>query len=293
MEQKVCFFSAGVPIAGVIGIPDDYRQGEKRAGIVFCCGFISVKEIHIPANAEYMRRRGYVTLRFDYRYFGESGGEPRSRLIPQDQVADIQSAVTFLQHRPEVDPERIGLYGHSWGFGNVSYVAGIDDRIKCTVGIGGPADCERQFRLGTGFERFLERVKRARTEFILTGKPTYADVSKFMGRDPEMARVIEEQKQLYSTWRPEFTFESLADVMRFKPESVVHQIAPRAIMWLFSDADKLVSQFEGTSFLAKAREPKQLVILNGLTHDDMYREPGFSQVMEHTRAWFAKYLPAR
>jgi len=41
--------------------------------------------------------------------------------MPMRQIEDIRNAVTFLQHQPEVVPERIGLFGVSLGGANVSY----------------------------------------------------------------------------------------------------------------------------------------------------------------------------
>lgn len=293
MEKKVQFYSEGTPMAGSLGLPDDYQAGEQRAAVIFCQGFTGVKEMMLPENAKRLRAEGYVTLNFDYRYFGESGGEPRSRLIPMAQVTDIRSAITFLQHQPEVNADRIGLYGTSFGCANVTYTAGIDERVKCAVGVVGPGDCERQFRLGPTFDRFMDKVRKEKAEFVLTGKPAYMQTARIMARDPEVAAEIEKMGQTYPEWKPEVTFESLLDIMEFKPESVVDRIGPRAMLWIHTDKDKLVPLFEAQSMYAKARQPKKLVVLENMVHEDVYRGEGFEQTMQHTSAWFREHLPAR
>lgn len=293
MERRVQFYSEGVPVVGILGIPDDYQPGEKRAAVIFCHGFTAVKEMWLPQNAERLRAAGYVTLNFDYRYFGESGGEPRCRLIPLAQVADIRNAITFMQHQPEVNPDRIGLYGTSFGCANVVYTAGIDERVRCVVAVVGPGDCERQFRLGPNFDAFMEKVRRAKAEFVLTGKVSYMQTVRLMARDPDVVADIEKTQAQFPTWRPEVSFESLADILEFKPESVADRIAPRAIMWIHTDRDKLVPLFEAQSMYAKARHPKKLVVLENMVHDDVYRGRGFELVVQHTNAWFAEHLPAR
>ncbi len=293
MERRVQFYSEGVPVVGILGLPEDYRPGEKRAAVIFCHGFTAVKEMWLPENARRLRAEGYITLNFDYRYFGESGGEPRQRLVPMAQVADIRSAITFMQHQPEVDPERIGLYGTSFGCANVVYTAGVDERAKCVVGVVGPGDCERQFRLGPNFDAFMDKVRRAKAEFVLTGKVSYMQTARLMGRDPEVVADIERTLKLFPQWRPEVSFESLLDVMEFKPESVVDRIAPRAIMWIHTDRDRLVPLFEAQSMYAKARKPKKLVVLENMVHDDVYRGRGFELVVQHTNAWFKEHLPPR
>lgn len=115
MDRKVTFYSEGTPCVGILGLPDDYKSGDKRGAVIFCHGFTGVKEMYLPENAKRLQAEGYVTLNFDYRYFGESGGEPRCRLIPMAQVADIRNAITYMQGLPEVNPDRIGLYGTSFG----------------------------------------------------------------------------------------------------------------------------------------------------------------------------------
>ncbi len=81
--------------------------------------------------------------------------------------------------------------------------------------------------------------------------------------------------------------------MEFKPESVVDRIGPRAIQWIHTDKDELVPLFEAQSMYAKARQPKKLVVLENMVHDDVYRGEGFEQTVQHTNAWFQEYLPAR
>ena len=56
--------------------------------------------------------------------------------------------------------ERLGLYGTSFGCANATYTAGIDERMKCIVGVVGPGDCERQFRLGPNFDRFAAQPRQ-------------------------------------------------------------------------------------------------------------------------------------
>lgn len=133
MDRKVTFYSEGTPCVGMLGLPDDYKAGDKRGAVIFCHGFTGIKEMYLPENAKRLQTEGYVTLNFDYRYFGESGGEPRSRLIPLAQVTDIRSAITFMQQQPEVNPDRIGLYGAGFGCANVTYTAGIDERVKWEI----------------------------------------------------------------------------------------------------------------------------------------------------------------
>ena len=77
MEKPVRFYSETVPMAGVLFMPEGMAANEKRPGIVMCHGFTAVKEVLLPEIARRMATLGYVTLTFDYRFLGASGGEPR------------------------------------------------------------------------------------------------------------------------------------------------------------------------------------------------------------------------
>ncbi len=64
--------------------------------------------------ADHLTRRGVAVLRYDDRGFGESTGNA-STATTQDFATDAWAAVEFLRTRPEIDPKRIGLIGHSEG----------------------------------------------------------------------------------------------------------------------------------------------------------------------------------
>ena len=70
---------------------------------------------------------------FDNRCFGASDGEPRQEIDPWAQVRDYRHAITYLHTVPEVDPERIGVWGSSYSGGHVLVVAAIDRRVKAVV----------------------------------------------------------------------------------------------------------------------------------------------------------------
>jgi pimeloyl-ACP methyl ester carboxylesterase len=64
--------------------------------------------------ADYLTRRGIAVLRCDDRGIGESTGDFAVATTP-DFASDALAAVAFLRNRPELDPGRTGLAGHSEG----------------------------------------------------------------------------------------------------------------------------------------------------------------------------------
>ena len=95
---------------------------------------------------EFFARRfaeaGIAALLFDYRSFGASGGEPRQRVSPHDQIEDYRSALTCLSLRPEVDADRLGVWGTSFSGGHVLHVAAYDPRVKVVVSQVGAVDVD-------------------------------------------------------------------------------------------------------------------------------------------------------
>src|SRR5262249_49755897 len=130
MKAAVTFYSEGSKLSGDLYLPPDLSRSDRRAGIVLCHGYTGVKDLYLPDNARVLNAAGYIVLTFDYKGWGMSEG-PRSRLAPYSRVADVQAALTFLSLQPQVDPERLGIYGTSYGGAPLGLVCGLGQRGQC------------------------------------------------------------------------------------------------------------------------------------------------------------------
>jgi fermentation-respiration switch protein FrsA (DUF1100 family) len=90
----------------------------------------------------------------------------------------------------------------------------------------------------------------------------------------------------------ELPLEFIDDTLGFHPEWVVEKIAPRPILFITTDDDRLVPPEESEALFAKAGQPKKLVVLRGFGHYEIYTEPAFGQVMSETLAWLRTHLPS-
>jgi hypothetical protein len=92
--------------------------------------------------ADYLTRKGIVVLRADKRGVGKSTGDHDTATIA-DHATDAEAGVAYLKARPEVNPRKIGLIGHSEG-GIVAPMAAARDRdvtfIVMMAGSGVPGD---------------------------------------------------------------------------------------------------------------------------------------------------------
>ena len=295
MKKPVSFFSEGVKLVGDVYYPDDVRPGEQRAGIVLCHGYTGVKDLYLPDNARALNEAGYVAMTFDYKGWGDSAG-PRSRLAPSSRVADVQAALTFFGTLPEVDPDRLGIYGTSYGGATVVWVGAIDARVKCVVsvvGIGNGARWMRSVRRPDEWYDLLERSGRDRVKRALEGESEFVRREEILLPDRQSAELAAAARRNNPAAVSTIPLEYVDETVQFNPEWVVDKIAPRPVLFITTDNDRLVPPDESTQLYARAGEPKKLVVLKGYGHYEVYLEPAFSEVMRATVAWYRQYLPAR
>ena len=296
MKRAIEFYSEGFKLQGDVYVPDGLTAGETRSAILLCHGYTGVKDLYLPDNARVLNEAGYVVMTFDYKGWGESEGVAPNRLVPYSRVADVQAAMTFLGLQPEVDEDRIGIYGTSYGGATVSWVGAVDKRAKVivsVVGIGhGARWMSRVRRMDEWFD-LLELSKADREQRALTGKFETVERADILLPDRQSADLAAAARKLNPAAVSTIPVEYVDDTIGFNPEWIVGHISPRPILFITSVDDRLVPPEESEELYANAGEPKKLVVLKGVGHYEVYAEPAFSHVMDETVAWYQKYLPAK
>lgn len=288
--ERVQFHSGGVRLTGVLYA--EPRSGQ-RPGIVVCHGFGGLKEGTPPNVARHLASLGYVCLSFDYRGFGESGGPP-GRLIPLEQVEDVRSAMAYLQTRSEVDPERVGLYGMSFGGGHVSYVAAYDRRVKCTVAVVAVTDGEAWLRDLHPYWRWVELQRLCeedRRRRVIGGEGERVDRFEIMAPDPKTRAHYEKIFAAHPEQKVAVTLETIEAVMTYKPVEHSHRIRT-PILWISAESDVLVSPQQTHAIFERCGSPnKSLVRLEGADHFELVHEgEHFRTTMRCAGEWLEKYL---
>ena len=296
MKRAIEFYSEGFKLQGDVYVPDGLAADETRSGILLCHGYTGVKDLYLPDNARVLNEAGYVVMTFDYKGWGESEGVAPHRLAPYSRVADVQAAMTYLGLQPEVDEDRIGIYGTSYGGATVSWVGAVDERAKVivsVVGIGhGARWMSRVRRMDEWFD-LLDHSKADREQRALTGKSEMVERADILLPDRQSADLAAAARKLNPAAVNTIPVEYVDDTIGFNPEWVVGHISPRPILFITSVDDRLVPPEESEQLYANAGEPKKLVVLKGVGHYEVYAEPAFTQVMDETLAWYQKYLPAK
>ena len=132
MNREDVEFSAegGVKLRGWLFVPDG--PGPFPA-ITMAHGFAGVKEHGLERFARFFADAGFVVLVHDHRGFGASDGSPRYDIDPWVQIADWRRAISFLEAQPNVDPQRIGLWGSSYAGGHAIVLGATDRRLRAVV----------------------------------------------------------------------------------------------------------------------------------------------------------------
>ena len=292
--ESVSFFSEGVRLAGDLYRPAD-TGGGARAGIVLCHGYTGVKSLYLPDNARELTEAGYVVLAFDYKGWGASEG-PRARLAPFGRVADVRAALTFLETRPEVDRARLGLYGTSYGGATAIWAAALDQRVRCVVSVVGVGDGRRWMRSVRRPDEWHDLVERARQDreaAALSGESGLAERDEILLQDRASAALSAAARAANPHTVSQVPASFIDETLCFHADWVVGRIAPRPVLFITTDNDRLVPPEESEALYRNAGAPKKLVALEGYGHYDVYAAPAFGEVMAATLDWYREHLPAR
>lgn len=291
MEKRtVTFFSEGTQVEGDLFLPANVKAGEPRPGIVLCHGFTGLRGGILPDYAKVFVEAGFVALTFDYRGFGGSQGA-KWRLIPLEQIDDIRNAITYLQQQPEVDPERIGLWGTSFGGGHAPYTAGIDPRVKAVVGQVGFGDGERLILDSRGYAervRLQQQLDQDRQRRVREGLGDTLDAIAILNAEQTRA-FLAPLLQAHPVMKCDLSWETVEKTLEYKPINVVDKIAPRPLL-LIGARDDDTCPIEGYEKLyERAGEPKKLVVLP-ITHYEIYSGKWLDESSRLACEWFTRFL---
>ncbi len=291
-NEKVSFYSEGAKIKGIIRLPDDPGSG-PRPGIVQGPGWLGLKDSKLYER--YHRsftEAGYVVLVFDYRGFGDSEGD-RSLILPQLQAEDIRNAITYLQTRPEADPQRIGLFGSGGtGGANPIYVAAVDRRVKCVVSnyaFATGREWLRSMRREYEWLEFLRRLEEDRTRRVLEGHGEMVDPREgLMVATPERKQT-NIKKDVEHLIPERVSLRSGEALLEFNTEDYVSRISPRAILFIATENDAVTPEDQTFRLYEKAGQPKKLILQKETSHYKAYGDY-FDQVTPQIIEWYDRYL---
>jgi fermentation-respiration switch protein FrsA (DUF1100 family) len=279
--QKVSFKNQyQMTVVGNLFVPKNLSRNEKAAAIVVGHPMGAVKEQSANLYATKMAEQGFVTMSLDLSFWGGSEGQPRNAVSPDIYAEDFSAAVDYLRTQPFVDRGRIGAIGICGSGSFVISAAKIDPRIRAVATVS-MYDMGAVNRDGLRNGLSLEQRKQ-----IMEQAAQQRDV-EFAGREPEFTSGTPEaltdqstpiDREFYDFYRtargysPDTTTQptltSNVKFMNFYPFADIETISPRPM--LFIAGEQAHSREFSEDAYQMAAEPKQLVIIPGAGHVDLY-----------------------
>jgi hypothetical protein len=277
-RERVSFLSGKVDLHGYLYLPED--AGRRRVPcVVLCHGFSGTMD-RLTLHAGRFSEEGLAALIFDYRNFGESGGEPRQLVEIAGQQEDIRAAIAFVRSRPEIDPGRIALWGNSLGGGHVVAVAAGDPRIAAVV-------AQNPYNK---FPKRRDTPSTTRSMLKLSAATIWDAIRRKLGLKPfyipmvggpgELAVATSENAKrlaevlgggdVNTLWRNETAPGALLEMAKFKPSEYAPKV--QAPLLVSASKDDREATVELVAPLAELAPRGRLEVFPG-THFDAYLTP--------------------
>lgn len=269
-RRDVSFDSGGARCAAWL-----WADAEARPCVVLGHGFAATRIARLDAYAERFAAAGFAALVFDYRHFGDSEGEPRQLLSIRRQLDDWRAAVRFARSLDGVDPDRIVLWGTSFGGGHVARIAAEDSRVAAAIsqvpymdgiaalGAAGAPDVLRMTVAGVRDE--LHRLRRQPQHMIpVVGPPGRTAIMNSPDAEPGYMGMFEPG----APFRNEVAARVALRIALYSPGRAARRIT---CPWLVSIADGDVVTPPQPALKAAMRAPRGEVRRYSSGHFDIYR----------------------
>ncbi len=278
----VRFDASGVELVGHLRIPDG--AGAAAAGIVLTGPFTGVKDQVAGDYADRLATAGFVTLAFDHRNFGESGGDRRQHEDPGGKLEDLRAATSFLSAHDAVDGGRVGCVGICMGGGYALKHAAFDPRIRALAVVAAAFNDPKAMRSGIGAEGYRSMMH----EFALVaaGEQATGDVdmiravSDVEGEDAAMpgAEPFEyygTERSASAVWRNDMTRLSVRELLTFDAAIGADFLAPTPALFVHGRTDGFCSPEAASDTFDRVTGPKEFLWLDTTNHIELYDNPTF------------------
>ena len=270
--------------------------------IIITPGWDSVKEFYLDCYAESFAQEGFAVLVYDQRRFGESEGLPRQEIDPLIQVADLRHAISFVETLPEVDSNRIGLWGISYSGAHSMVVAATDNRVKAVVAavpmISGYQTIRRRYRpldWQALQNRFAEDARHRFAGQAPTMVPTVIATNELASHPDKTAHDFftgaaapADQKWRFKNWKNEITLKSIEMYSQYEPTTYIKRVSPTPLLIIVADNDTISQTDLQLQAYEDALHPKQLMLMKG-DHFCPYVEQ-FGAASRTSTEWFKTHL---
>lgn len=304
--HRVNYKVDGIDVVANVYTPADYTPQGSYAAIVVAHPNGGSKDQVAGLYAQRLAEAGFVTIAFDARYQGESGGTPRRTDKPANRMGDIMGAVDYIQNYPGVNPERVGAFGICGGGGYTFATAAQDHRIRAvaTLSLFNTGDVRRNGYMRTQLTDIDERLRQASLARQREAAGAEPEVMGFTNMTPDEARKIK-----VDLYRDGYFYYSVTHKSPNAPGTYLKSSLMDMMAWDATDHADLITQpllviagsiadsrYMSEEAFARARHTadKELYLVPGATHIRTYFVPEYvDAIMAKLRAFFTAKLAAK
>jgi uncharacterized protein len=275
MKARLTFQSEGETLVGNLFMPPRER---RPSGVVVAVGpLTSVKEQAAGTYAQAMAERGFAALAFDYRYFGESEGEPRQFENPKANIEDIKNAGTALLADDRLANLPLLGLGVCFGAGPMVRAVAEDPRFRAFAGVAGvyTDNAKNKAAMGDGYRAKIDRGRAAERIWRETGEAETIPAVAPDGGD--VAMPLREAYEFYGTPRGQvpnyvngYAVQSLAYSVAFDARGAAEVLE---VPVLIVHSEQALAPDLAHDFYSAVKSPKQQLWLESQGQIDFYDDP--------------------
>jgi hypothetical protein len=293
--ERVTFPSEGETLVGVVYLPAGMKPGEKLPLVIVAGSWTTVKEQMAGLYARRLAEAGIPAMTFDFRFFGESGGQPRQYESPEKKIQDIQNAVRFARTLPYVDTKRLGGLGVCASAGYMAHAIARGAPLKSFATVAAWMHDARTVRSlyggEAGVRQRLQAGEAARARYEKTGEveyvPAHSNTDKRAAMFSPLDYYSNPSRGAVPQWDNRFTVMSWPEWLRFDALEAAPEVR---VPTLFVHTDESALPDNVGRFAAAMPGPKDLFWIEG-QHLDFYdREPYVTKAVAAVADHFERTL---
>lgn len=284
------FYSDYLKLDATFYTPDHFDESRNYAALVIASGYTGLNAFYPKMFASRLTACGFVVFGFDYRGQGASQGTAK-RIILEEQMSDIRSAMQFVLCQPFIESKTLGLIGWGMGAGLALEVAITSAEVRALTVLNGFFDGRMFYRhafTDRQFNEVLQLLKKDRIDRVKSGKITYVDCYTGYPLDPDTEEVVSKRLRSMENFSGQVSLEVVESIMRFRPLARAGELdCPIFIGHGKHNRLHPLEQSQVLHYLAP--EPKQIYMIDGKHNDFMYEDsPVFEELCERLIQWFRK-----
>ena len=282
-----------------------FQPAQSPAGspaVLLCQGLSGVRTLVMPEVASTMALAGIATLRFDYSGYGDSVGE-RGWIDPIARAGDARLALEQLAAQPEVDPARLGVYGHSYGGPIALQLASSLPQVRALAAISSPGsgtDMLRAARPAWDWVALKQRLAAERQRRDQGESPEVVPIEQIFPFSPKFAAGYAKLKQEHGgtsalqaasgLGRDSFYLATVDRITALDLIASASGIVDCPCLFINGELDDTAPIETIEPIFSSIQAVKEWIVVPNADHNALDSDPALQRAQASVTTWFQSHL---